>query len=127
MSETWSDLHPGLIQDAQGRLKIVTDVAAVMSSIDNILRISPGECVFLPQLGCGIQGMVFENITPTLAKLLSNEIKDKIEAWDNRVSVVDVGFDSNPEKLSVTVVVQFVIKGLAGIFRYEGNLKGLSL
>jgi phage baseplate assembly protein W len=124
MSETWSDLHPALIQDAQGRLKVVTDVAAVMSSIDSILRISPGECVFLPQLGCGLDSLVFENITPTLAKLLSREIKEKIEIWDNRVSVTDVSFDSDPDKSSVTIVVQFSVKGLPGIFKYQSNLKG---
>lgn len=125
MAEVWSDLHPGLIQDAQGRLKVVTDVAAVMSSIDNILRISPGECVFLPQLGSGLQSLVFENITPTLAKLFSHDIKEKIEAWDNRVSVVDVNFSSDPDKSSVNITIQFVIRGYSDVFRYEKELRGL--
>jgi len=38
IGEVWSDLDHRLIQDGRGQLKKVTNVAAVMTSIDNILE-----------------------------------------------------------------------------------------
>jgi len=118
----WSDLDHRLIQDGQGRLKLVENVASVMTSIDNILRTAPGERVMLPQFGANLRGMVFENITPTLMKFLSRQVKEVIEVWDDRVLVQEVELRADPDASSVSITVVFSIRGFPNIFEYQSAL-----
>ena len=116
--EIWSDLHQSLSPDAQGSLRKSVNVDAVRTSIDNILGTTPGERVFLPNFAIGLRGLVFEPINNNLVNRLSNEIKDKIEAWDPRVQVVGVDFTEDSDANSVSVTINFRIKSYTETFNY---------
>jgi phage baseplate assembly protein W len=124
VGEIWSDLDHRLIQDAQGELKKNINVAAVMTSIDNILRTYRGERVMLPTFASGLRGIVFEGLTPSLMKLTSREIRDTIETWDDRVKVQEVELLSDPDNSTLSISIEFVIKGLENIFKYETTIRG---
>jgi hypothetical protein len=111
----WSDLNPALISDAQGNLKLDINIEAVKGSIDNILRTSPGERVFLPQFALGLKNFVFEPINKRLLDKFASQIKDKIEIWDPRVSVQGVDFQSDPDNNLISLTVRFTIQGVAQI------------
>jgi len=118
MIEIWSDLHQSLASDAQGNLRKVVNIDSVKTSIDNILGTSRGERVFLPEFAIGLRGMIFEPINPTLVNRLSNEIKESIETWDPRVTVVGVDFTEDTDNNFVGVTLRFNIQGYAETFNY---------
>jgi len=121
----WSDLHPSIIPDGLGDIKIVTNVASVMGSIDNILRTQKGERVMLPEFGSNLGSMVFENIDDTLMKFIAHDVKESIERWDDRVSVEQVRATTDPDKSAVAIVVKFRIKGYgSSIFEHEILMRG---
>lgn len=124
VGEVWSDLHHEIIQDGQGQIKKVTNVGAVLASIDNILRTYRGERVMLPQFASGLRGMVFEGMNDTLLKYLTQEVREMIQTWDDRVTVTEVEVSSDPDQQYIQLVVTFIIKGYGDIFKYETSLKG---
>jgi len=124
IKEIWSDLDHRLVQDAQGTLKKVTNVQAVMTSVDNILRTYKGERVMLPEFGSGLRDMVFESMNGPLIDLVSRDIKNEIEMWDDRVIVTQVRYLEEPDNNAVIIEVNFMIKGYYKIFKQEVSIKG---
>lgn len=124
IGEVWSDLDGRLEPDGLGQLRKAINVDAVMTSIDNILRTSPGERVMLPQFGCSIRSMLFENMNSALLTHLSRQIKSSIELWDNRVEVLEVGVLQEPDNNMVSVKVSFTIAGQSRVYKYVSSVKG---
>ena len=88
----WSDVDHRLALNAQGEIKIVNNMQAVMSSIDNIIRTYRGERVMLPEFGSGLQNIAFEQIDDDLADLVSRDIKEVVEIWDDRVTISNIAY-----------------------------------
>jgi phage baseplate assembly protein W len=122
--EIWSDLDHRFIQDGRGQLRKSINVDSVITSIDNILRTSPGERVMLPEFGCGLKSMMFEGMNKALMTFLSREIKSSIERWDDRAVVIEVQFSSNPDHNEISITISFGIIGMSQIFKYEKTFKG---
>ena len=68
-------------------LLTVKDTAAISQSITALLLTRKGERPFQPQLGCGIQDMLFEPLDFGTAGLLKSEIKDVINRYEPRISI----------------------------------------
>ena len=116
--EIWSDLHQSLSADAQGNLRKVINLDSVRTSIDNILGTSRGERVFLLEFAIGLRGMVFEPINQNLINRLSDEIKNSIEIWDPRVTVIGVDFQEETDNNYIGITLRFNIQGYAETFNY---------
>jgi hypothetical protein len=126
IGEIWSDIDSKFSADGLGNIKKVINVESVMTSIDNILRTSQNERVLLPEFGCNIESMLFDNMNNALMNFMSREIRDSIERWDNRVIVSEVDFSSNPDSNSILVSIKFMIRGHDRIFEYKKPLRGES-
>lgn len=124
ISEIWSDLDGRLERDALGQIRKAINVDAVMTSIDNIIRTSPGERVMLPQFGCSLRAMLFENMNSALLTHLSRQIKSSIELWDDRIEIVEIAIYQEPDINMVSVKVRFAIPGQSRIFEYVTSVKG---
>jgi len=124
VGEIWSDLDGRLNRDALGQIRRAVNVDAVMTSIDNILRTSPGERVMLPQFGCSLRSVLFENMNSAVLTHLSRQIKNAIELWDDRVEIVEVNMYQEPDMNTVSVKVSFIISGQARIYEYVTSIKG---
>ena len=120
----WSEIDHRFTQDSQGNLKIAENVAAVMSSIDNILRTRKGERVMLPTFGSNLMDAVFEPMNDTILKYLSRDIKVTIERWDDRVIIDDIQIYSDPDQASIAVTILFGIKGHGNIYKYSASIRG---
>ena len=112
----WSDLDPLLKADQHGNLQLDINVAAVAGSIDNIIRTSPGERVFLPQFALGLRNLVFEPINSNLLNRFADQIKTSVEIWDPRVNVAGVDFNTDPDNNIVSLTVRFNIVGFTQTF-----------
>lgn len=124
VGNVWSDIDHRFVKDSLGTLKTVTNVQSVMTSIDNILRTSPGERCMLPEFGCGLKSMVFENMNSAIMTFVSRQIKEAIERWDDRLIVTEVNFYANPDDNSVSMAVRFCIIGHNQIFEYVTSIGG---
>jgi len=120
----WSDLDHRLISDSLGNLKKVTNLDSVITSIDNILRTYRGSRVMLPQFASNLQAMLFEPITNTAMKLIAKEIKDTIETWDDRVSIIDLSILPDPDRSTVSISLNLMIKGHEDIYSYQTSIAG---
>jgi hypothetical protein len=123
MKVVWSELDHRLIQDSQGNIKLAENVAAVMSSIDNILRTRRGERCYLPEFGSNLMDAVFEPLDDTILKYLSRDLKTTIEKWDDRVIVDDMQLYPDPDQGALSITVVFAIKGQSGLYSYETSIK----
>lgn len=109
--EIWSDLHQDLVVDGQGSLKKVINFDSVKTSIDNIIRTSPGERLFLPEFALGLGDALFEPVNDRVLSKMADSVKNSIEAWDDRVAIDDISFKSDPDMNSIYVSVVFRVKG----------------
>ena len=119
IDEVWSDLDHRFIPDSLGVLKKVINTDAVLTSIDNILRTNRGERVMLPEFGSGLRSLVFENMDEAAFNFISQEIRENIEIWDDRISVQEVSVSMDPDQQIVSMSLEFSIKGNPGIFLYS--------
>ena len=68
-------------------LVTVKDKAAIVQAITALLLTRKGERPFQPQLGCGIQNVLFEPLDYGSAGIIRSEIKDVLNRYEPRISV----------------------------------------
>lgn len=112
----WSDLDSAFITDAQGNVKTVTNVEAVMTSMENIIGTFLGERVMLPQFASKVKNILFEPIDQEMMEYLATEVRKAIEAWDDRVTVIAINTSADPDNNFVSLSIEFSIKSYQGTF-----------
>lgn len=122
----WSDIHSSVTTDAKGSIRKAINVDAVITSIDNILRTRPGERIFRPEFGAGIQSLLFYPTLQELYDSIANRIRDAIEVWDDRVIINSINFQAKPDSNLLTIQMIFSVRGYDKVFEYNTNLKGMS-
>lgn len=118
-NEIWSDLDQRMITDGQGNIKRVVNVDAVINSISNILNTEKGSRCMLPQFGGVLGSIMFDNINSSMRTSIAEAMKAEIEKWDDRPTVTNIDFYSDPDRNLVTFVIGFTIKGYDNIFTYK--------
>ena len=79
-------------------LVTVKDKAAIVQAITALLLTRKGERPFQPQLGCGIQNVLFEPLDYGSAGIIRAEIKDVLNRYEPRI-VVD-SISCNPDYMN---------------------------
>lgn len=115
----WSELDHQFVTDGQGNLKKVINVEAVKSSVMNILGTRQGSRLFFPTFAEAFTSMLFEPMDNHLSSFLSNQMKQVIEQWDDRVTVLSSDFQSNPDANTVSVTLYIAIRGYQDVFSLE--------
>ena len=94
-------------------LVTVKDKSAIAQSITNLLMTKKGERPFQPNLGSGLQNMLFEPLDYGSAAMIKQEIQSCINKYEPRVRVqriyCNVDFDNN----GYNVEMQYKIVGRA--------------
>ena len=71
-------------------LVTVKDKAAIVQAITALLLTRKGERPFQPQLGCGIQNVLFEPLDYASGAIIRSEIIEVLNKYEPRISVVSV-------------------------------------
>ena len=83
----------------------LTDVEAVKRSVRNLLLLNTFEKPFHPEIAGDIRGLLFENMTPLTAAVISRKVEDCIANFEPRARLVGVAttpdFDRNEYKVTV--------------------------
>ena len=92
-----------------GDVATVKDAVSVKRGIKNILLTAPFERLFQPEVGSGIEKMLFEPMTHLTEQRLSDACADAIEAWEKRASVINIAVISEEEYNRYRVAIKFSI------------------
>jgi phage baseplate assembly protein W len=63
-----------------------------------------------PFLGGGIKGLLFENLTPGVLKLIKEKVTSTIKTYEPRADLIDVIVSSDYDDNKVSVLVRFYIQ-----------------
>ena len=92
-----------------GDVATVKDAVSVKRGIRNILLTQGFERLFQPEMGGGIESMLFEPMTPLTEQRLSDACRDAIDAWEKRASVINIAVISEEEYNRYRVAIKFSI------------------
>lgn len=110
----YSDFHKDLrISPISKDIALLKDEDAVKSSIKNLLLTNPGERLMQPNIGAGISGLLFENITPGVLKLMESKVRATIKTYEPRAELIDVVVSSNYDDNKVNVNVSFYVRNVS--------------
>lgn len=83
---------------------------AIKRSVRNILFTNFYERLFQPSIGSNVRKLLFEPVNPFTITLLQNAIKETINNFEPRVTMVDVTVSSDIDNNGFNVRLQYVIK-----------------
>jgi len=92
-------------------LVTVKNNAAISQSIKNILLTTRGERPFQPQLGSGIQKMLFEPLDYGSAAMIKAEIVSTLESFEPRIAIRQIACFINDADNGFDIELEYVIKG----------------
>lgn len=73
------------------------DEEAIKTSVRNLVLTKNFERPFHPEIGCQINNLLFENMTPVIVQVAKKTIFDVIEKFEPRVNVLDVNISTYPD------------------------------
>ena len=77
--------------------------------IKNILLTEITERLFQPDVGSGLKGLLFEQISDITAQLLEDAVRSAIEAWEDRAEILEIIVTPNEDYNRYEVAVTFRI------------------
>ena len=90
-------------------VNILTDVENIKRAVRNLILTNVFERPFHPELGSGVRDMLFENMTPFVAIMLTRRVEDIIENFEPRVRLMNVSarpdLDRNIYELTITFFI----------------------
>jgi len=110
-SRTFADLN--LLFSTNPATRDVTkriNEEAVKASVRNLIQTRNFERPFHPEIGCQVNAMLFENITPVVYQIIKKTIFDVIEKFEPRVVVLDVKAQETPDtnNLELTIIFRII-------------------
>ncbi len=93
--------------------------ADIASSLEVLLSTMRGERVMLPQYGCNLEELLFENIDTRMKTLTADKIKTAILYHEARIKVEDVIVDDSRELEGVILIeVRYRVKATNSRFNF---------
>ena len=89
----------------------VKDKAAIVQAIQGLLLTRKGERPFQPELGCGVQNMLFEPLDYASAGAIKQEIRETIGRYEPRVTVGKITCNPDFDNNGYNVEMQYTIVG----------------
>ena len=77
-------------KSASNDINKVNDIQAVKRSVRNLILTNHYEKPFHPEIGSGVRDVLFENMTPTTAHILTRKIEMVIENFEPRARLISV-------------------------------------
>ena len=92
-----------------GDVNALTDVENIKRAVRNLVLTNIYERPFHPEIGSGVRDMLFENMTPFVAIMLTKRVEDVIENFEPRVRLMNVSarpdLDRNAYELTITFFI----------------------
>lgn len=92
----------------EGSFVAISGVELLLQDIQQLLLTIPGERIFRPEFGCLLRNQIWENLN-TAANNGAAAIREAIETYEPRVTVINVNSDINDNTGLITFNIQFVV------------------
>ena len=87
----------------------VTNIQAVKRSVRNLILTNHYEKPFHPEIGSGVRDVLFENMTPTTAHILTRKIEMVIENFEPRARLISVAAIPNLDRNEYECTISFYV------------------
>jgi uncharacterized protein len=98
----WS--FPPTFSKTLNAVEMLEQEADISSSLEILLTTAPGERVMLPDFGCNLEELVFENLDTTLKTLMAHKIEAAVLYHESRIDVEKVKLDTSRENEGVILI-----------------------
>ena len=105
----YSDLDLFFEKKSNKDIKKITDILAVKRAVRNLIFTNVFDKPFHPEISSGVRDMLFENMTPLTAVLLTKKIEDVIANFEPRVRLTGISSVPNLDANAYEVTLQFFI------------------
>lgn len=108
LSDRWAyDIDKNPIDQGE-----IWDGDVLNQSIEMILATNPGERLFNPSFGFGLQRRVFEIMAPDDAENFLDEVANALKTWEDRITVIESQMQviANVDQNSVILIIPYIIK-----------------
>jgi phage baseplate assembly protein W len=109
----YRDLHKDMTKSpVNDDLAVKIDEEAVKESIKNLILTDKGERLMQPLLGGSIRAMLFDNNSPATLKLIQEQVRETIEQYEPRATIIDVQVTSQIDDNVVRVTIFFYVNNV---------------
>lgn len=106
----YSDLFTNFdINPVSDDVAVKTNENAVKQSIRNLILTDRGERPFQPKLGGNIRRMLFENVEAQTMLVVKEQIKQTIEDYEPRCSIIDVLVTPSADRNAIAITIVFAV------------------
>ena len=96
-----------------GDLRLQTDLGAIKQSLTNLLYTNYGERPFRPNLGGGLDHLLFEQLDPLTVLELDQSIRNVIQNWEPRVKIISLGINAQPDQNALGITLAFSLLNIS--------------
>jgi len=89
------------------------NVDAVKTSIQNLILTKNYERPFHPEIGSQVTALMFENLMPSTIVAIEQSIRNTIEKFEPRATIIDVQIVDNSDYNALDIEVSFLINNVA--------------
>lgn len=98
----WS--FPPSFDAGNARVEMLEQEADIASSLEVLLGTRPGERVMLPQYGCNLDELLFENLDTRMKTLMADKIVSAILYHEPRIHLEKVQLNDSREREGVVLI-----------------------
>jgi len=91
-------------------LALKRDEEAIKESLKNLILTDRGERLMQPNIGSDVRASLFENATPVTLKILEERVRDVINNYEPRVSIIDINVTSLYDDNRVQITIYFYVR-----------------
>jgi|TARA_B100001971_G_C18155553_1_gene518327 phage baseplate assembly protein W len=107
-NRVWTDLDLDFTRHPiTGDINKKRSVEAIKRSVRNLLQTNKYERPFNPDLGSGINGLLFELVSPTTANVLDLTIREVIENYEPRVIIQNIRVQGDIDRNGYHITIEF--------------------
>jgi phage baseplate assembly protein W len=109
--EFYSDFYKDLTMNPISfDIAMKKDEEAIKESLKNLILTDRGERLMQPNIGSDVRASLFENATPVTLKILEERVRDVINNYEPRVSIINIDVTSLYDDNRVQVTIYFYVK-----------------
>ena len=103
----------------EGGVRMLEEEADIASSLEILLSTARGERLMLPQYGCNMEELVFENLDTRMKTLMTDKIESAILYHESRIHLDKVRLDDSGELEGVVLIeVTYRVKSTNSRFNF---------
>ena len=96
-------------KSASNDINKVNDIQAVKRSVRNLILLNHYEKPFHPEIASGVRDVLFENMTPTTAHILTRKIEMVIKNFEPRARLIGVKASPNLDRNEYECTISFYV------------------